>query len=492
MITLRPLPDRMPEPEPGTSAIGPDARSVVIRSGRAGHPTAVAMVGQSRRSARVQPAQPSPPPFTADDYAVRMERVVADAVEAGLDGGILVTPAGPGVAHWIPAHGHHRAPHRASPPARPRADPAGPRLERPDAEAAAGRRRPPIRDWADGSDPYAVAGELLTRGGSYAVSDSAWSMHLLGLQQVLPATRYQAMTQCLPMLRAVKDDNELARLAAAGAAADATFLEVVGLRFAGRRESEVAADLAGLLREFGHEQVDFTVVGSGPNGANPTTRPASGSSRWATPWSWTSADCTHGYGSDTTRTVCVGEPRPGSSGARIVREAQQAAFEAVRPGVPCREIDRVARAVITQAGYGEQFIHRTGHGIGSPPTSRRTWWRARLRPLRPGMCFSIEPGIYLSGRFGVRIEDIVTVTADGGRRLNTTDHGARRGVAELAHPGRVICRLIAGPTFQVHPLAVTGVDRDDQRPLPGARGPSPSRDPPPPTRTGRRCRDEHR
>jgi Xaa-Pro aminopeptidase len=107
----------------------------------------------------------------------------------------------------------------------------------------------------------------------------------------------------------------------------------------------------------------------------------------------------------------------------VVRAAQQAAFEAVRPGVACQEIDRVARSVITAAGYGEQFIHRTGHGIGVTTHEPPYMVEGELQPLKPGMCFSIEPGIYLSGHFGVRIEDIVTVTADGGRRLNTTDHG---------------------------------------------------------------------
>ena len=109
----------------------------------------------------------------------------------------------------------------------------------------------------------------------------------------------------------------------------------------------------------------------------------------------------------------------------MVREAQQAAFEAVRPGVSCQEIDRVARGVIARAGFGEQFIHRTGHGIGVTTHEPPYMVEGEEQPLVPGMCFSIEPGIYLAGRFGVRIEDIVTVTEDGGRRLNNTDHGLR-------------------------------------------------------------------
>jgi Xaa-Pro aminopeptidase len=134
----------------------------------------------------------------------------------------------------------------------------------------------------------------------------------------------------------------------------------------------------------------------------------------------------YGYGSDTTRTVSVGAPSTEVQRVHdVVRQAQQAAFDAVRPGVACQEIDRVARAVITEAGYGEYFIHRTGHGIGVTTHEPPYMVEGETRPLVPGMCFSIEPGIYLPGRFGVRIEDIVTVTTVDGRRLNNTDHALR-------------------------------------------------------------------
>ncbi|MGH3077242.1 MAG: M24 family metallopeptidase, partial [Gaiellaceae bacterium] len=130
-----------------------------------------------------------------------------------------------------------------------------------------------------------------------------------------------------------------------------------------------------------------------------------------------------GYGSDTTRTVHVGEPTDDEREVyEVVRQAQQAGFEAVRPGVECQEIDRAARRLIADAGYGEQFIHRTGHGIGLTTHEPPYMVEGDTNPLEPGMCFSIEPGIYLTGRFGVRIEDIVTVTDDGGRRFNNTSH----------------------------------------------------------------------
>jgi Xaa-Pro aminopeptidase len=130
-----------------------------------------------------------------------------------------------------------------------------------------------------------------------------------------------------------------------------------------------------------------------------------------------------GYGSDTTRTVHVGEPTDEERKVHdIVVRAQQAAFEAVRPGVACEEIDRVGRQVITDAGYGEYFIHRIGHGIGMTTHEPPYMVKGEPRQIVPGMCFSIEPGIYIPGRFGVRIEDIVVATAEGGRRLNNTPH----------------------------------------------------------------------
>jgi D-alanyl-D-alanine dipeptidase len=231
------------------------------------------------------------------------------------------------------------------------------------------------------------------------------------------------MTEALPMLRAVKDADELARLAAAAEAADAAYHDILTVPFAGRTESDVGADLAALLRKHGHSQVDFTIVGSGPNGANPHHEVGARVIQDGDMVVLDFGGLKHGYGSDTTRTVHVGEATDEERDVHdIVRAAQQAGFEAVRPGIACQEIDRVARAVITDAGYGEQFIHRVGHGIGLTTHEPPYMVEGETRMLRPGMCFSIEPGIYLSGRFGVRIEDIVTVTDDGGRRLNQTPH----------------------------------------------------------------------
>ncbi|HSD80777.1 MAG TPA: aminopeptidase P family protein, partial [Solirubrobacteraceae bacterium] len=301
-----------------------------------------------------------------------------------------------------------------------------PNLERPGAEAAPGAAAVSLRDWADGSDPYAATAGLLHPRGRYAISDSAWAMHVLGLQRALPEARFSAMTAALPMLRAIKDADELERLAAAGAAADATLEEIVRLPFADRREREVGADLVRLLHEHGHAQVDFALVGSGPNGANPHHQTGERTIQEGDMVVLDVGGIRDGYGSDTTRTVHVGEPTGEELEVfEIVRRAQQAAFEAVRPGVACQEIDRAARSLISGAGHGDRFIHRVGHGIGLTTHEPPYMVEGETHAIEPGMCFSIEPGIYLPGRFGVRIEDIVVATGDGGRRLNTTSRELR-------------------------------------------------------------------
>ncbi|MDF2146808.1 aminopeptidase P family protein [Knoellia sp. p5-6-4] len=367
---------------------------------------------------------PVPRAFTSDDYRQRMERVVDSAATVGL-AGVVVTP-GPDLV-WLTGYRPTAITERLTMLVlRVDEQPAllVPVLERPDVESAEGVEAVTLLDWADGTDPYQAAARLLDTAGTYGISDSAWALHLLGLQGELPGTKYRSLTECLPMMRAVKDSSEVARLEAAGQAADAAYGEILRMAFAGRRETEVAADLAELLRRFGHEQVDFTVVGSGPNGANPHHEAGDRVIRTGDAVVLDFGGLMHGYGSDTTRTVSVGEPSAELVAVHgVVRRAQQASFEAVRPGVTCQQIDRVARRIITEMGYGPNFIHRTGHGIGVTTHEPPYMVEGETQELVPGMCFSIEPGIYLSGRFGVRIEDIVVVTEEGGRRLNATDHG---------------------------------------------------------------------
>ncbi|MEU8969295.1 aminopeptidase P family protein [Streptomyces monashensis] len=362
-----------------------------------------------------------PPPFTAADHRARMERAVRAAADAGL-AGLLVAP-GPDMV-WLTGYTPTAVTERLTVLVlTPGHDPVlvVPTLEAPDAEHAVGASALTLRDWTDGKDPYAVTAALLDGAGRFGISDNTWAMHLLGLQRTLPDTSYASLTDALPMLRAVKDAAELELLAAAGAAADATFEEIRKVPFAGRRESDVGHDLAALLRRFGHSQVDFTIVGSGPNGANPHHEVGDRVIQDGDMVVLDFGGLKDGYGSDTTRTVHVGEPTPEERRVHdIVRAAQEAGFAAVRQGVACQEVDRAARAVITDAGYGAYFIHRTGHGIGVTTHEPPYMIEGEEQPLVPGMCFSVEPGIYLPGRFGVRIEDIVTVTEEGGRRFNNT------------------------------------------------------------------------
>jgi D-alanyl-D-alanine dipeptidase len=362
----------------------------------------------------------TPESFTADDYEARMRRAAEAAADAGLDG-VLVAP-GPDLV-WLTGYRPVETERLTLLVLRAGHDPAlvVPTLEAPDAAKSAGAPALTLHAWTDGTDPYAAAAPLLDGTGRFGISDNGWALHLLGLQKRLPDTRYAALTEVLPMLRAVKDAAELERLAAAGAAADEAFEEIRKVRFADRRESEVSKDLADLLRRFGHSQVDFTIVASGPNGANPHHEADERVIEAGDMVVLDFGGLKDGYGSDTSRTVHVGEPDDEERKVHdIVREAQEAGFRAVRPGAACQDIDRAARAVIEAAGYGEYFIHRTGHGIGVTTHEPPYMVEGEEQPLVPGMCFSVEPGIYLPGRFGVRIEDIVTVTEDGGRRLNNT------------------------------------------------------------------------
>jgi Xaa-Pro aminopeptidase len=355
---------------------------------------------------------------SADRYADRRLRALEAAEAAGL-GGILVSP-GPDLT-YLTAY---------TPPPLERltllvlstgADPTlvVPTLERPLAESAAGAPGLTMLDWRDGrDDPYRIVAAMLG-SGRYAVTDRTWASHLLALERAAPDRSFVATGEAVPLLRAVKDANEIQRLRAVAHGADAAFADVIELPFAGRAETDVAAELDRLLRDHGHQRVDFTIVGSGPNAASGHHEPGE---RRIEPGDAVVMDfggMRDDYCSDITRTVFVGEPSPEEREVyAIVRAAQQAAFEAVRPGVAAEEVDRAARAVITDAGYGERFVHRTGHGIGLEIHEPPYIVEGNRTPLEGGMTFSDEPGIYLEGRFGVRIEDQVAVTAEGAERLN--------------------------------------------------------------------------
>jgi Xaa-Pro aminopeptidase len=283
-----------------------------------------------------------------------------------------------------------------------------------------------LHGWTDAHDPYAVAAGLLPSQGRIGLGDRIWGVHVLALQEAVPEARFISAAPVLGALRARKDADELAALRRAARGADETFRQICTRPFLGRREEEVAADLADLLVRNGHTRADFTIVGSGPNSASPHHEP---SGRTILPRDVVVLDFggeLGGYFSDTTRTVVVGEPpREFEQVYRIVQEAQEKACAAAGPGVEAQAVDRAARSVIDGAGYGERFFHRTGHGIGLEVHEPPYIVGGNSTALEPGMTFSVEPGIYLEGRFGVRIEDIVVITADGVERLNRSTRDLR-------------------------------------------------------------------
>jgi Xaa-Pro aminopeptidase len=353
-----------------------------------------------------------------DRYRDRLRRAVEEASALGF-AGVVVAPS-PDLRYLT---GYEPMPLERPTllVLRPDAEPAMlvPMLEQALAAASPAADLIELVPWADATDPYELAAGLLPDGGPLAAGDRMWAAHLLGLQRVLPRASFAPASPVLGRLRAVKDGDELAALRRAGRAADETFRQICAERFQGRREEEVAADLAELLVRNGHARADFTIVASGPNAASPHHEPGG---RTILPRDVVVMDFggeLGGYFSDTTRTVVAGE-EPGGFGEvyEVVLEAQRAATDAVAPGVEAQDIDRIARGVIEAAGYGERFIHRTGHGIGLEVHEPPYMVEGDATRLAPGMTFSIEPGIYLEGRFGVRIEDIVAVTADGVERLN--------------------------------------------------------------------------
>ena len=294
-----------------------------------------------------------------------------------------------------------------------------PELERAPAAASPVGERLDLVPWRDGSDPYEAAASLLAGAARIAVADRLWASHLLGLERALPGATFSPASPVMGRLRALKDEEELGALRRAGRAADETFRQVLTMPFQGRSEEDVAHDLAELLVRNGHARSDFTIVASGPNAASPHHEPGG---RTILPHDAVVMDFggeLGGYLSDTTRTVVVTEAPDGFEQAyAVVQEAQAAAVDAVRPGREAQEIDRTARTIIESAGYGERFIHRTGHGIGLELHEPPYMVEGDRTVLEPGMTFSVEPGIYLEGQFGIRIEDIVAVTADGVERLN--------------------------------------------------------------------------
>jgi len=278
-----------------------------------------------------------------------------------------------------------------------------------------------LRAWPDGEWFLPALREALDGVRAVAFDDEARAGFALDLLSLNPAPRLVKGSTITRRLRMRKDATELAALRAAGRTVDDTISEAVSFCRPGRRETEVEQDLrVALLRRSPESTVAFSIVAGGPNGALPHHETSDRVLQRGDVVILDFGTRRAGYHSDITVTCCVGEPSDPEARKvyRTVWEAQQAAIRAVRPGVACEDVDRAARTVIERAGYGPQFLHRTGHGLGLQVHEAPYLVAGNRETLEEGMVFSIEPGIYLLGRFGVRLEVIASVTSDGMSLIN--------------------------------------------------------------------------
>jgi D-alanyl-D-alanine dipeptidase len=276
-----------------------------------------------------------------------------------------------------------------------------------------------IRPWAETEDPIAIVAALLGPARSAMIGDHTWSVFLLALQAALPDTVFASARPLTEALRLIKQPAEIDLLRRAGASADTVAGLLADETFAGRTELELSRTVGALLESNGTDAAGFAIVAAGPNGASPHHEPGDRIIEDGDAVVIDFGGRVEGYCSDTTRMFHVGEPSAKYREVHeVVRTAQHAGIAAVRPGVTAASVDAAARSVIEAAGYGAYFIHRTGHGIGLDGHEDPYIVAGNEQLLQPGMAFSIEPGIYLPGEFGVRIEDIVVCTEDGADRMN--------------------------------------------------------------------------
>ena len=288
-----------------------------------------------------------------------------------------------------------------------------------------------IVPWDETDDPYGiVAARIATRGtdaapGRLLVDSSLWAMHLLALQRALPGRAFGLATEVIRDLRIVKQPGEIELLRAAAHAADRALDQIAHGPLVGRTEADVSREIGERLVAEGHQFAQFAIVASGPNSASPHHHASERVIRAGEPIVLDIGGTLDAYSSDMTRTIWVtgGDPAQAPTEEfrtihELVRRANAAATAAVRPGAACEQLDEVARRIIREGGYGEAFIHRLGHGIGLDGHEDPYLVADSPDSLSAGMAFSIEPGIYLQGRFGVRIEDIVVCGEAGPDVLN--------------------------------------------------------------------------
>ncbi len=276
-----------------------------------------------------------------------------------------------------------------------------------------------IVPWSETADPIGIVTGLARGVTRLAIGDHTWTRFTLALQSALPHAVFSPANSITGPLRAVKDADEIAALRAAAHAVDAVAVEMRSRPFGGRTEADVSRELVDRMLEHGHQRANFAIVGSGPNGASPhhdaTDRVIRGGDVIVCDFGATM----HGYCSDTTRMFAVGEPSNEIADTyAALADAQELAVHAATVGTPCEEVDAVARRALAPHGLADAFIHRIGHGIGLEAHEDPYIVAGNSNALVAGHAFSVEPGVYFPGRFGMRLEDIVVATDAGPDRLN--------------------------------------------------------------------------
>jgi Xaa-Pro aminopeptidase len=299
-----------------------------------------------------------------------------------------------------------------------------PLLEKPAAEASpVGALDLEIVAWRETEDPYALLASRLPRSlARIGLDNHMFAEKVLAFRSSLPGVEQALAGAVLGELRMRKSEAEVAALLEAAEAIDRVHSAMEEWLRPGRTEREVGRDIADAITAAGHARVDFVIVASGPNGASPHAEVSDRVIRAGEPVVVDiGGTMPSGYCSDSTRNYCVGRPPERYEAMyEVLLHAQKEQCDAVAPGVTAEQLDAVGRDLIAKAGYGDFFIHRTGHGIGLETHEEPYIVAGSPLPLEPGMAFSIEPGIYLPGEFGARIEDIAVCTATGGERLNLT------------------------------------------------------------------------
>jgi Xaa-Pro aminopeptidase len=284
-----------------------------------------------------------------------------------------------------------------------------------------------VHPWGETENPVEIVASLAQQAGraeTVAVGDQMWARFLVELLPLLPAAKY-SRADVVTSMRMTKDAAEIAALKAAGAAVDriAAQLQSGEIDLVGRTEADVSADLSDRIVAEGHQVTNFAIVAAGANAASPHH---SASDRVIARDEILLCDfggTMNGYCSDITRCVYLGTPPTEIADAyAVLHEAQRAAAIAGTVGTPCEEVDRVARRIIADAGYGEYFFHRTGHGIGLDAHEDPYIVEGNSLPLAAGHAYSVEPGIYIEGKWGMRLEDILVATDDGPVPMNLANH----------------------------------------------------------------------